>query len=227
MSVNVGSYCDSTITKRVTLESFMKHVNFLNDKEKILRLWIGRVVPYLLSHHTNSKRQVGARLKTLESHQIYAVQSRMTAASFRRLEYSAHGVGCGVRPQTCNIEEGDDSASDDEFKHQDELINKKPKKRSRVVLLFSSFGRRSQGSYTNETTTDWQVDVACFDTKLKYDKGRQSSFSSGGGVFVTKPYVDAASFKVYKYKIEDCTSDYALTSSKQVRPALSTTSTSA
>lgn len=66
MSVNVGSYCDSTITKRVTLESFMKHVNFLNDKEKILRLWIGRVVPYLLSHHTNSKRQVGARLKTLE-----------------------------------------------------------------------------------------------------------------------------------------------------------------
>jgi hypothetical protein len=61
MGVSYKGYCDNTVCEQISLEGFMMYFIFVNDKQRVLGLWTGSVVPHLLSHSSKGRRQAGAR----------------------------------------------------------------------------------------------------------------------------------------------------------------------
>ncbi|KAF9346476.1 hypothetical protein BGX34_003863, partial [Mortierella sp. NVP85] len=95
-----------------------------------------------------------------------------------------------------NIEEGEESDNGDGLEQQGELSNEKQKKKCRVEDRKAHLRAKSQPIGTLASASDTP-------TNQKHDQGRHSSLPTGRDAFVSKPYVDATSFKVYNDEIGD------------------------
>ncbi|KAG9071800.1 hypothetical protein KI688_006016 [Linnemannia hyalina] len=236
MEVNYKSYCDNTNGEHISLEGFMRRFSFVNDKHRILGLWTGGVVPYLLSHTIKDRRDIGkcfskigrtdleiiidrelqirehsrvmlpqvakqqqalgelntALTKEFAASEVRSIESELETethtdcGSATRSEARSAGKSKRSARTRENIGEGQESATVDKLEQQDDSMNEKRKKKSRVGAPSSSMSTSTASS------------------KPTHDRGRSSSLSTGGDDFVCKPYVDVSSLKVHKYQIGNC-----------------------
>jgi hypothetical protein len=74
--------------RHISLRTFMQEFPDINDKERLLGLWSGKVLPYLRGHNESSKKMVGSFLAKESSNDLKKIINEVLATVCLQYEYS-------------------------------------------------------------------------------------------------------------------------------------------